>query len=95
VLCPFLSLFVLIAGLTTTQVQDLAFLNVFVHLGPLLEGSLDGIPSLKHVNHNTQLGVTFKLSESALNLTVNVIGEDIKEHKEDPDSAKANPVAQL
>ena len=46
-----------------------------VHMGPLLElvqVPLDGVPSLRHVNRITQLGVICKLAEGALNPTVYV-----------------------
>jgi len=55
--------FVLIAGVDMTQVQDLTLGFVEphdVHLSLLLTSayvSLDGIPSLRCVNHTTQLGV--------------------------------------
>jgi len=43
---------------------------------PLLELAqvpLHGIPSLRHVNHTTQLGVVCKLAEATLDTTVDVI----------------------
>jgi len=52
-------------------------------MGPLLQlvqVPLDGIPSLRHVNHTTQLGVICKLAEGALDPAVCVIDEDTKQH---------------
>ncbi|GAB0185610.1 mitochondrial enolase superfamily member 1 [Grus japonensis] len=40
----------------------------------------DSLLSLRHVKHTTQLGIVCKLAESALNPTVYVIGEDIKQY---------------
>ncbi|KAK4816043.1 hypothetical protein QYF61_011051 [Mycteria americana] len=60
---PFIPQLVLIPGVTLNQVQDLALALVEppeVHMGLLLElvqVPLDGNPSLRHVNHTTQLGV--------------------------------------
>ncbi|KAK4832829.1 hypothetical protein QYF61_025817, partial [Mycteria americana] len=77
---------VLILEVTLTQVQDPTLGLVVpheVHVGPLLElvhVPLDGIPSLRHVNHTTLLGVICKLAEGALDPTVYVIDEDIKHH---------------
>ncbi|PKU32521.1 serine-rich hypothetical protein [Limosa lapponica baueri] len=54
-----------------------------IHMGSLFElvqVPLDGIPSLKHINHTTQLGVIGKLAEGALDPTVCVIDEDIKQY---------------
>jgi len=56
-------------------------------MGPQLKPvqvSLDGIPSLKHVDCTTQFGVICKLAEGALNPTANatnVTDEDIKQHR--------------
>ncbi|GAB0178515.1 cAMP-dependent protein kinase inhibitor alpha [Grus japonensis] len=77
---------VLILGIAPTHVQDLAFGLVEpheVHTGPLLklvQVPLDGIPSLRHINRTTQFGVAYKLAEGALNPTVYVIGEGIKQY---------------
>ena len=66
-LCLFTPHFVLIVGIATTQGQDLAleFIEPYeVLLDPLLEPvsfSLDGIPFLRCVNCNTQLGIIGKL----------------------------------
>ena len=55
-------------------------------MGSLLElvqvilDMLDGIPSLRCVNRTTQLGVICKLAEGALDPTVYVIDEDIKQY---------------
>ncbi|KAK4830856.1 hypothetical protein QYF61_013785 [Mycteria americana] len=83
---PFIPQPVLIPGIAPTQVQDLALGLVEpheVHTGPLLQlvqVPLDGIPSLRHVNCTTQLGVTCKLAEGALSPTGYVIDEDIKQY---------------
>jgi len=77
---------VLIPGVAPTQVQDLALGRVEPHevladpLLKLIQVPLDDIPSLRHVNHTTQLGVVCKLAEGALDLTVYVIDEDIKQY---------------
>jgi len=63
----------------TIQVQDLVLGFVEPHevlLRPLLGHgwvSLDGILSLRHVNHITQLGFTYRLAEGEFNPTVDVI----------------------
>ena len=47
-----------------------------VHMDSLLElvhVPLDGMPSLRHVNHTTQLGVVCKLAEGALNPTMSLM----------------------
>ncbi|KAK4831361.1 hypothetical protein QYF61_017492 [Mycteria americana] len=81
---PFFPQSVLILGIALIQVQDLALGLVElheVHMGPLLKPvkvSLDGIPSLRHANCTTQLGVICKLAEGALNPAIYVIDEDIK-----------------
>ncbi|KAK4827132.1 hypothetical protein QYF61_014526 [Mycteria americana] len=82
---PFIPQPVLILGVAPTQVHDLAFGLVEpheVHIGPLLklvQVPLDGSPSLRHVNCTTQLGVICRLAEGALNHTVYVVDEDIKQ----------------
>ncbi|KAK4806151.1 hypothetical protein QYF61_001078 [Mycteria americana] len=82
---PFIPQPVWIPGVAPTQVQDLALGLVEPHevrTGPRLQPvkvPLDGIPSLRHVNCTTQLGVICKLAEGALNPTVYVIDEDIKQ----------------
>jgi len=66
---------VLIAGVAPTQVQDSALGLVEpheVHMGPLLQlvqVPLDGILSLRHVNHTTQLGVGYTFCK-ALNIVL-------------------------
>ncbi|KAK4822214.1 hypothetical protein QYF61_011855 [Mycteria americana] len=86
---PFILQPVLIPGVAPTQVQDLALGLVEpheVHMGPLfkfVQVILDGILSLRHVNHTRsttppQLGVVCKLTEGALDPTVYVIEADIK-----------------
>ncbi|KAK4823530.1 hypothetical protein QYF61_003039 [Mycteria americana] len=77
---------ILIVGLALTQVQDPALGLVEpheVHTGPLLklvQVPLNGIPSLRRVNCTTQLGVICKPAECALDPTVCVIDEDIKQY---------------
>ena len=77
------SLYVL--GIAPTQVQDLALGLVEppeVHMGPLLQliqVPLDGIPSWC-VSCTTQLGVICNLAEGALNPTVYVTDENIKQY---------------
>ena len=39
----------------------------------------DGIPSLQHVNHTTQLGVIGNLAEGALSPTVHAVDKDVKQ----------------
>ena len=76
---------VLMLGIDPTQVQD--FILGLVeprkfNTGPLLklvQVPLNGIPSLRCVNCTAQLGVICKLAESALNPTVYVMDEDIKQ----------------
>ncbi|KAK4830062.1 hypothetical protein QYF61_008400 [Mycteria americana] len=83
---PLITQPVLRLGVALTHVQDLALGLVDpheVHMGPLLQlvqVPLDGIPSLRHANCATQLGVICKLAEGALDATVHVIGEDIKQY---------------
>ncbi|KAK4828650.1 hypothetical protein QYF61_000298 [Mycteria americana] len=82
---PFIPQPVLIPGVALTHVQDLALGLAEpheVHMGPLLEliqVPLDGILSLRNVSHTTQFGVMCKLAEGALNSTVYVIDEGIKQ----------------
>ncbi|KAK4818032.1 hypothetical protein QYF61_004156 [Mycteria americana] len=76
---PFIPQPILIPGVALTQVQN----PHEVHRGPLLElvqVPLDGILSLRRVNRTTQLGVVCKLAEGALDPTVCVIDEDIKQY---------------
>ena len=86
VIHPFILQLALVTGVATTQVQDfsLGFVETHeVHPGPLLKTvhvTLDGILSLRHVSHTTQLDVIHKLAEGALDPTVDVIDEDTKEH---------------
>ncbi|KAK4811117.1 hypothetical protein QYF61_019748 [Mycteria americana] len=73
---PFIPQPVLILEVAPSQEQDLAFGLVELHevcMGPPpkpVKVPLDGIPSLRHVNHTTQLGVIHKLAEGAFNPTV-------------------------
>ncbi|KAK4829425.1 hypothetical protein QYF61_004300 [Mycteria americana] len=75
---------VLILGVAPTQAQDLALGLVEpheIHMCPLLQlvqVPLDGILSLRCVNHTTQLGVICKCAEGMLGPTVYVTDEDIK-----------------
>ena len=77
---------VLILGVAPTQVHSLALGLAEpheVHVGPpldLAQVPLDGILSLRHVDHTTLLGVICKLAEGALVLAVYVIDEDIKQY---------------
>ncbi|KAK4805635.1 hypothetical protein QYF61_009861 [Mycteria americana] len=77
---------VLILGVALTQVQDLALGLVEpheVHMGPLLElvhVPLDGISSLRSVSCTTPFGVICKFAEGALDPTVYVVDEDIKQY---------------
>ncbi|KAK4805639.1 hypothetical protein QYF61_022397 [Mycteria americana] len=76
---PFIPQPVLILEVVLTQVQDLALGLVEpheVHMGPILklvQVPLDGIPSLRRVNHTSQHSVVCKLAEGALNPSVCVI----------------------
>ncbi|PKU41222.1 hypothetical protein llap_8474 [Limosa lapponica baueri] len=84
---PFILRSVLISGVALTQAQDLALGCVEpheVHSGPLLKPlqvPLDGILSLRCVNHTTQLGVVSKRAEGALDPTVYVIDEDTEQYQ--------------
>ncbi|KAK4806146.1 hypothetical protein QYF61_001069 [Mycteria americana] len=75
----FITQSVLILGTAPTQVQDLALGLVELHevrTGLLLQPvkvPLDGIPSLRHVNCTTQLGVIRNLAEGALNPTMSLM----------------------
>ncbi|KAJ7420807.1 hypothetical protein WISP_46437 [Willisornis vidua] len=70
---------VLIPGVAPAQVQHLAPGLVKPHEIPmdphpeLVQIPLDGIPSFTGVNHITQLGVTCKIPEVALDLCVSVV----------------------
>ena len=87
VLNLFILQIVLVVGVASTQVQDLAFRFVEpheVHLGPLLKPvkvPLDSISSLWCVNGTPQFGVISKLAEGALDPTVSVTDEDLKEYR--------------
>ncbi|KAK4827897.1 hypothetical protein QYF61_022320 [Mycteria americana] len=56
-----------------------AALNPFIPQ-PLVQVPLHGIPSLRHVNRTTQLGVICRLAEGALDPTAYVIDEDTKQY---------------
>ena len=58
----------------------LALLNLMGPLLKLFQVPLGGILFLRRVNHTTHLSVICKLSEGALNPTVYVIDEDIKQY---------------
>ncbi|KAK4830181.1 hypothetical protein QYF61_008972 [Mycteria americana] len=83
---PFISQPVLIPGVALTQVQDPALGLVEPHEVPidpllqLVQVPLDGIPSLRRVNHTTQLGVICKLAEGAFDPTVHVTDEGVKQY---------------
>ena len=69
---------VFVLGIALIYVPDLALGLVELHevcMGPPLKPvkvSLDGIPSLQHVDRTTQLGVVGKLAEGALNPTMSL-----------------------
>jgi len=77
---------VLILGIAHSQVLDLALGLVEpheVHIDPLLDlvqVPPDGILSLRHVDHTTQLGVTCRLAEGALDSAIFVIDKYIKQY---------------
>ena len=85
VLHPYIPCVVLIVGVALTQMQDLALGLVELYkvlLGLLLEPiriSLNGVLFLRHVDHTPQLGVICIHAEGALNPTVSVTGENVKE----------------
>jgi len=87
VLNPFVLQFVLVMGVALTQVQHLALRFVEphdVHLGPLLSLSrslwmTSGPSGVLTVPHN--LVSSADLLEGALNPTVDVINEDMKEYE--------------
>ncbi|KAK4826799.1 hypothetical protein QYF61_011607 [Mycteria americana] len=72
-------------GVAVAQVQDLALGLVEPHtidLGPSIQPvqvPLQSLPTLKQINTPTQLGVICKLTESALDLFVQIIGKDVKQ----------------
>jgi len=76
---PLIPQLVLIVGVASTQMQDLALGLVEpheVHTGPFLElvqVPLDAIPSFSCVSCTTQLGVVCKVAEGALNLTKSLV----------------------
>ena len=84
---PFIPQPVLIPGVAPTHVQDLALGLVEpheVHTGALLkfvQVPLDGIPFFWCVDCTIKLGVICKPAESALDLTVHIIVENIKQHR--------------
>jgi len=84
---PFSTQPVSVHGIALTYVQNIALGLVELHevcMGPPLKPvkvSQDGIPSLQHVNRTTQLGVTSKLAEGALNPTLHVADKDGKQYQ--------------
>ncbi|KAK4825967.1 hypothetical protein QYF61_003536 [Mycteria americana] len=84
---PFSTQPVFVLGIALTHVQDLALGLVELHEvcpGPALKPvtvPLDGIPSLQHVDHTTQLAVVGNLAVGALTPTVHVANEDVKQHQ--------------
>ena len=53
-------------------------------MGPILQPvqvPLDGLPSLRCIDHTTQLGVICKLAEGSLDAIIYVIDEDVEEHR--------------
>ena len=74
-------------GISLTFVQDLALGLVelhAVHTRPPVQPvkvPLNGIPSLQHINHTTQLGVVGRLAEGSLIPTVHVADKDIEQHR--------------
>ncbi|KAK4825904.1 hypothetical protein QYF61_003399 [Mycteria americana] len=73
-------------GVVVTQVQDPALSLVEPHtirLGPSIQPAqvpLQSLPTLKQINTPTQLGVTCKLTEGALDPFVQIIDKDIKQN---------------
>ncbi|KAK4821429.1 hypothetical protein QYF61_019707 [Mycteria americana] len=68
-------------GVAAAQVQDLALSLVEPHtidLGPSIQ-HIQTLPTLKQINTPTQLGVTCKLTEGALDPLVQIIDKDIKQ----------------
>jgi len=76
---------VLVFGTAPAHVQDLALGHVELHVvravPPLqpVKVPLNGIASLQHMDHTTQLGVASKLAEHALSPTVHVADKHIKQ----------------
>jgi len=83
---PFSAQPLFVLGIPLTQGQDLVLGLVQLHevlTGPPLKPAkvpLDGIPSLQHVDHTTQLGVVGKLAEGAFSTTVHVPSKDVTQH---------------
>ncbi|KAK4824198.1 hypothetical protein QYF61_012014 [Mycteria americana] len=77
---------VVLHGVAVAQVQDLALGLVKPHtidLGPSIQPvqvPLQSLPTLKHINTPTQLGVICKLTEGALDPLVQIIDKDIKQN---------------
>ncbi|TRZ26218.1 hypothetical protein HGM15179_000830 [Zosterops borbonicus] len=82
---PFSAQPVFVLGVTPTHVQDLALGLVELYevhtIPPLHPVKLlfGGISSLQRVDCTTQLSVTRKLAEAALNPTVHVTNKDVKQ----------------
>ncbi|KAK4826954.1 hypothetical protein QYF61_012803 [Mycteria americana] len=73
-------------GVAVAQVQDLALGLVKPHtigLGPSIQPvqvPLQSLPTLQQINTPTQLGVICKLSESTLDLFIQIIDKDVKQN---------------
>ncbi|KAK4821246.1 hypothetical protein QYF61_016545 [Mycteria americana] len=73
-------------GVAVAQVQDLALGLVEPHtidLGPSIQPvqiPLQSLPTLKHINTPTQLGVIRKLTEGALDAFIQIIDKDVKQN---------------
>ena len=78
---PFSTRPVFVHGIAPAHVKDLVELHEVCMSLPLkpVKVPLVGIPSFQHVDHTTQLGITSKLPEGALNPTVHV-AIDVKHH---------------
>ncbi|KAK4824802.1 LOW QUALITY PROTEIN: hypothetical protein QYF61_019470 [Mycteria americana] len=75
-----------VAWVVVTQVQDLGLSLVEPHtIGPSpliqpVQVPLQSLPTLKHINTPTQLGVICKLTEGALDPFVQIIDKDVKQN---------------
>jgi len=68
-----------------TRVFVLGFVKLhYVHVGPLLKPvqvPLDSIPFSCHISCATHLDVICKFAECTINLSICVIGKDVKKHR--------------
>ena len=77
---------VALRGVVVTQVRDPALLLVEPHtvgLGPSVQPvqiPLRSLPALWQINAATQLGVTCKLGEGALDPLIRIVDKDIKQN---------------